>query len=366
MLQRALMIMIAGLLIGCGGHNPSGPKLSPDWQKIKQNSQPFVALPGEYGTPQKLPIAVGGWEDGLYVTRDGLNLYCIYLPVDLFSFYYLGDGDISNFSTYRRGPTFGMDLKTNPIGASEWLHGDILYTSRKSAAEPFGEWQLSNLARPVWSEGAVQIVMTDNRTADIFAYVSNHNSTDNTDNRDILIFRNSGLNPSGVGEALPVPVTTIYQEDNPHIERIDSDNLVLFFDSDRPGGEGALDIWYSMSYDDGATWSEPKPVTSINTDKEQQTPHLFQDKSGTWHLYYANENSSGTLDIWRSRLATAGDWDSWTDHELVIGVGNTYAVGEPTLTEEGDIFFVVVYDAGNQATNTDRFDADPWFLPRKR
>ena len=336
----------------------------PDWDSIKANAVPFVALPNEYETPVKLPLAVGGWEDGLYITRDGLHLYCIYLPADVFSFLYVGDGDISNFSPYRRGPTFGMDLTTNPAGASEWLHGDILYTHRTSVDEPFPEWQLSNLARPVFSEGAVQIVMKNDSTADIFVYTSNHDMVPGKDNVDILMFRDSSLNPSGVGEFLPPPVRTEDQDTNPHIERLDASNLVLFYDSgDRPNAD--VDMWFSTSADDGATWSQPKPVTSLNTELDEQMPHLFPGDAGQWWLYFMGEDSTSMKSgIYRARLGTNGDWNSWTDQELVIGVGNTFAVGEPTLTRDGDIAFVVIYEA-TDGTATDKYDADPWFMPRK-
>ncbi|MDQ7063556.1 MAG: FlgD immunoglobulin-like domain containing protein [candidate division KSB1 bacterium] len=338
----------------------------PDWESIKANARPFVALPDEYETPYKLPMAVGGWEDGIYISRDGLNLYCVYLPVDVFSLIYVGNGDITNFSPYRRGPTFGMDLTTNPIGAKEWLHGDILYSHRNSVTEPFPEWQLSNLARPIWTEGAVQIIMKDDSTADIFAYTSNHDSPPNEDDRDILIFRNSNLNPSGIGEFLAPLANSDFVEDNPHFERLDGQSLVLFFDSDRPGGKGGLDIWYTTSSDDAASWAEPQPATSINTELDNQMPHLFRDSTGQWWLYFMSDDpitlKSG---IYRARQSIPGDWNSWSKPELVIGTGNTFAVGEPTLTSHGDIAFVVVYDADSAATPTDRFDADPWFLPRK-
>ena len=340
----------------------------PDWDTIKANAKPFVALPDEFEAPYKLPIAVGGWEDGLYVTRDGLNLYCIYLPVDAFSFVYAGDGDITNFSAYRRGPTFGMDLTTNPAGASEWLHGDILYTHRNSVDEPFPEWQLSNLARPVFSEGAVQVVMKNDSTADFFVYTSNHDSAPGADDVDILFFRDSSLNPSGVGEFLPPPVRTDQQDTNPHIERLDDSNLVLFYDSgDRfdSGGPVNVDMSFSTSDDDGATWSQPKPLTSLNTAGDDQMPHPFRDDNGQWWLYFMGEDlNTMKSGIYRARQETSGDWDSWTDKELVIGVGNTFAVGEPTLTRYGDIAFVVIYEAAD-GTPTDKYDNDPWVMPRK-
>ena len=40
-------------------------------------------------------------------------------------------------------------------------------------------------------------------------------------------------------------------------------------------------------------------------------------------------------------------------------------VGEPTLTSNGDISFVVIYARPNP-TAFDNFDADVWYLPKKQ
>ena len=97
----------------------------------------------------------------------------------------------------------------------------------------------------------------------------------------------------------------------------------------------------------------------------EHQPHLYQDGSGTWSLYYSAEQSDDRLAIYRVRQSIAGNWDSWTGKELVVGPGNTAGVGEPTLTSKGDISFVVIYE-NPQGTKTDRFDGDPWFLPKKK
>ena len=152
----------------------------PDWPAIKAATAPIVALPNEYGTPFQQPLAVGGWEDGLYISREGLHLYCFYTPIDFWSFTDNG-GEVSNFTPFRWEPDFGMDLVTNQFGFSEWLHSDILTATRNSVDEPFKTWQLSNLARPEHWEGAPYTLMANDTLVDIFAFTSDDTKSGNAD-----------------------------------------------------------------------------------------------------------------------------------------------------------------------------------------
>ena len=337
----------------------------PNWPVVKDAAMPVVAIPSEFTTPYKQSLSVGGWEDGIFISRDGLNLYCLYVPVDLFSLTFFGSSDATHYSSYSRGPTFGMDLITNPVGASEWLQADILYSHRYNAVDSFTTWQISNMANPVYSEGAPQINSDNSSVADLFVFTSNHTAAPDY-SFDIALMRKTAMNPPLQETFLPAPVNTKYKEDNPHIERIDSLNLVLFFDSpDRPNGVGQLDIWCTTSADDGYTWTEPFQVSTLNTANSEQQPHLFKDNTLGWYIYYTGSNpTTGLPEIYRAKQGTAGDWNSWTSNELVIGAGNAYAVGEPTLTKYGDISFVLIYADTVNGTSTDKYDADPWFLPK--
>lgn len=337
----------------------------PNWPLIKSNTTPSVSIPSEFGTPYKQPLSVLGWEDGIFISRDGLDLYCIYVPIDLFSWTFFGPADPTNFSSYLRGPTFGMDLITNPVGASEWLQADILYSHRNTTNDSFLVWGLSNLANPVFSEGAPQHNAINSSTVDLFVTTSNNTPPDYS--TDIVLLKNTSINPSTQGSFLPAPVNTQYKEDNPHIERIDPSNLVLFFDSDdRPGGLGQLDIWYSTSSDNGLTWTNPQQVSSLNTASVgEQQPHLYKDANSVWYIYYTGANAiTGKTEIYRAKQSTPGNWDSWINKESVVGAGNSLAVGEPTLTQNGDLSFVVIYQDTVNGTVTDKYEADPWFLPK--
>jgi hypothetical protein len=335
------------------------------WTQIKNNTQLDIRVTG-YNAPVRQPLSTMGWEDGIYISRDGLDLYCTYVPGDLFS-WTLHNSDPTAFKPYLRGPAFGMDLKTNPVGASSWIHSDILYSHRNSTAETFQSWELSDMARPVFSEGGVCGTDKSGDTYGLFLYTSNDNENgDNPQyNTHFRLFTNISSNPSGISFLPPAPIyNPNYKMDNPHVERIDADNVVLFFDSDNfPGGIGKLDIWYSKSTDNMARWSAPVIVSTINTTDDEMQPHLYYDSGvAKWYLYFTAGNpADGKLGIYRARQQITGNWDSWETKELVIGAGNAAAVGEPSLTDKGDISFVVIYEKANGGVY-DKYEADPWLM----
>lgn len=334
-------------------------KCQPNWPLTKGNTTLQVAIPAEFGTPMMQPLSVNGWEDGIFISRDGLNLYSIYIPADALS--WTSNGAPCVFTPYQKGPTYGMDLATSPTTACPmWLHGDILISSRTSTAVPFPAWTLSNLSGPIFSEGAPQLSMLNSTVSDLVVYTSNQQPPYNT---DIYLIKNSTINPSATGTILAAPVTQTTTEDNPHLERLSANQLVLFFDSpDRVGGVGGLDLWYALTNDNGVTWNSPQQVSTLNTIQNEHQPHLFKDNNNQWWMYYTTPDASGKYAIYRAQQTTINNWDSWGPKQLVLGPGNSAGIGEPTLTQNGDLSFVVVYQDAN-GTPTDKFDADPWFLP---
>ncbi len=332
----------------------------PNWPLTKSNTTVQVGIPAEFGVPVAQPLSVDGWEDGIFISRDGLNLYCIYLPADALS--WSTNGAPCVFAPYQKGPTYGMDLTTSPTTlCPTWLHGDILISSRSATTLAFPSWTLSNLSGAIYSEGAPQFTMLNSTVSDIVVYTSNKLTPYNN---DLYIIRNAGVNPSvTMGTVMPAPVTQTTTEDNPHIERLSATQWVLFFDSpDRAGGVGGLDIWTSISNDDGLTWTVPAQVSTINTGFNEHQPHLYKDNLNQWWLYYTAPDASGKYAIYRCQQTITNNWDSWGTKQLVVGPGNSAGIGEATLTQNGDLSFVVVYQDAN-GTPTDKFDADPWFLP---
>jgi hypothetical protein len=353
---------------GGGGGDSTPPPVVSHWPALRAAIHPQVALTSEFGTPMVQPLAGDGWEDGVAITRDGLQLYALYVPGDLLSFTLAGAPQPQT-SAYLRGPRLGIDLNTMPSGVTgtpPWLHGNLVHAVRASTAASFTAWQLTAMARPVWSEGAPLAQSPISGGWDLFAFTTNQHAPDYK--AHICLARSVAADPALSETAittslLPAPVTTSTSEDNPHVERLDASHLVLFFDSDdRAGTLGARDIWYSTSADDGSSWTTPAQI-SFDDATDQQQPHLWQDGAGTWWLYHSATNPADSkLAIFRAHQTTAGDWQHWDTPQLVIGAGNAEGIGEPTLTTAGDLSFVVITrDPAGTATN--RYDADPWFAP---
>lgn len=335
----------------------------PNWTAIKSNAT-FVVADTSYTTPYLQPINVGGWEDGLYITRDGMHLFSTYIPIDLLSWYndFILNPACFNFTPYFRPPLLGIDTVTNPYACPNYIQSDIIRASRADTSQPFLAWQSSALAMPVTMEGGSQGVLKNADTFDLFVFTRDLGDAQHT---DIYFMKDVPVNPS---QASAVPIlSSTGQEDNPHIERLNDSSLILFFDRDRY-------MHYSKSNDNGNTWQTPVLITNVLNDQAPYDvqPHLWNDGTDWWVYFCADNSNSSKRAIYKSKLQTAGDWNSWGPKQLVVEGGTVTGssgiiagVGEPTLTQWGDLSFVVIYGDLTSGDTTDVFDCDPWFLPRK-
>jgi len=116
------------------------------------------------------------------------------------------------------------------------------------------------------------------------------------------------------------------------------DGRVIYFSSDRRGGEGGLDLWYSERQRDG-TWGRPVNMgEGINTDKDETS--VFLAPSGE-RLIFASKGhfNMGGYDIFRCELEENGTWSQPTN------------IGYP-LNTTGDNTFYVPVNNGLQALYT--------------
>ena len=139
----------------------------------------------------------------------------------------------------------------------------------------------------------------------------------------------------------------------------------MFFDRDRY-------VYYTLSHDNGDTWDKATLIKKILNDKVpyDTQPHLWND-GNDWWVYFCKDNNFGRRSIYKSKQEIKGDWDSWGDAQLVIAPneikgnhGVIFGIGEPTLTTNGELSFVVIYGDVNSDDKTDMLDCDPWFLPK--
>jgi hypothetical protein len=347
-----------------------GQAIETKWDSTKTATLPVVAsaFTTDYDTPYRQPLAAYGWEDGIHISRDGLHLYALYYPGDLLSWtFYFGNnvntrtfcelfGETSFLRSYAN--TYGMDMATNTFGCSHFLNVDILYATRASTSDDFTTWQLSSIARPGFTEGGPYPLFSKTipNQIDVFLF---------TGNNDIWMIRNTSANPANISSAtrLPSPINPAANEfhaDNPHLERLHDQSLLLVYEKYTNGDE--RDFMYAQSFDNGLTWTNPVLLTTLTPRMGKiEHPHLYQEPTGSWHIYF-----SLNCEIYRAKQGIIENWDSWQTPELVIQKGNSPCIGEPSLTVNGDISFAVVYNPLTGNSSTDSYDIDPWYLRRKK
>ncbi len=130
------------------------------------------------------------------------------------------------------------------------------------------------------------------------------------------------------GDPTPLPASINmagYTTTEPSIGHSISDpgKEVLYFVSDRPGGKGGRDIWYSNILAD--SFSHPVNIGSLNTAGEDVTP-FYHSKSGT--LFYSTNG-----------LRTIGGYDVYQARGMRTNWGAPDHMGIPINSGDNDVFY---------------------------
>ncbi len=389
-----LLICCLVFLVSCGdsSNNPPPPTL---WDNIKSNASPAILLGTEFNTPTRIAnVSTLAWEDGMYISDDGLHLFAFYAPISLFKFQqyvnaypYVAPNVCAPITNYIRGTILNgsdfelqlpYDLPDSICNHSNGLvHSEIAHASRASVNDNFSTWSQHAVSTNFVYDGGFS--SADNGDGTYHLVYSQ--STSLNQNDIYWVPNSSSLNPDAVTPVLfPAPINTNMQEDNPHLERINATDLILLFDNHfETGGTGDTHISYSISVDNGTSWGAPSTIATgtINDYTEDLSSHLFMDGANNWWLYFTS-NRDGNVEVWRvqhtnNNLVT--DFDNWnsTSIEKVIAVGSVTGnigtmegIGEPSLTSNGDLYFVVVYCKNpSEQTVFDGCDIDPWVATKK-
>lgn len=168
--------------------------------------------------------------------------------------------------------------------------------------------------------------------------------------------------------ALPAPINLKgYNTTQPSFGKLNN-KTVLFFASNRPGGQGNLDVWYSYVNPDG-TFSEPVNVgKNVNTPDDEITPWFIAERN---QLFFSStyHKGLGGFDIFKSQFKDS----------LFLEPEN---VGYPINSSYNDIYYSVnksknrAYLSSNRigsffehklncCNDIYRFDIEPLTLPPK-
>jgi len=158
--------------------------------------------------------------------------------------------------------------------------------------------------------------------------------SDNRGNTDIWIsqFNGSIWSPA---EEITGEINSGSHEDHASFS---PDGRYIYFSSDRRGGEGGLDLWYSERERDG-TWGKPVNMgDQINTDKDESS--VFIAPTGE-RLIFASKGhfNMGGYDIFRCELQENATWSQPTN------------IGYPLNTTSDNTFYVPINN-GMQALYT--------------
>lgn len=90
---------------------------------------------------------------------------------------------------------------------------------------------------------------------------------------------------------------------------IASDGLTLYFASDRPGGYGGIDLYYTKKDPKTGEWSVPQNLgPTINTKGDEKTPFIHSD-SETLYFSSTGHYGFGAYDIFYARKNEKGEWE---------------------------------------------------------
>lgn len=107
---------------------------------------------------------------------------------------------------------------------------------------------------------------------------------------------------------------------------------LLFFSSDRPGGQGGIDLYYSIKNDEGE-WQRARNLGEVvNTEYNEDGPFIDYDGKT---LYFASTGHKGVggYDLFKAEYDSANQ--SWTE---------PVNLGFPINTPDDDIYFVATKD----------------------
>lgn len=112
-------------------------------------------------------------------------------------------------------------------------------------------------------------------------------------------------------------LNTEFQEITPFLAE---DNRTLFFATNRPGGEGSFDLYYSVRQDESwRSWSQPVNLGPQVNSTGAETSFGYQD-GAEWAYYISSQDSDGYGDVMRVKFKEEIEEDSVEVEEAALPV----------------------------------------------
>jgi len=261
-------------------------KIPPDQEKITPETDllPPVLHSDEYEPPVPVPypVSTAGAEDSAFIMPGGHTLYYWFTPKSQASYAeQLDDGvtgiyvsDKVNGEWQRPERIVLQDPDKQSLEGCAFVQDDIMWFCTVRTGYTGIHWFIANRVNGKW---------TDWEIAD--------------------------FDPEyGVGEL-----------------HFSADGKELYFHSDRPGGKGKYDIWFSKK--ENGKWMPPQNLEIANSPETDGWPSLTQDGNELWF----SSTCKGSPGIFRSRKVNG----QWQEPELII----SQFAAESSVDNDGNIYF---------------------------
>lgn len=119
---------------------------------------------------------------------------------------------------------------------------------------------------------------------------------------------------------------------------VSADGLSIYFDSDRPGGLGAFDIWVATRATTAMTFETPRNLgAAVNSNVSDGLPNISADGLS---LYFCSRRASGSgdMDLWVATRKTTSQTFTAVEN-LGPAINSAYYDGEPSISDDGRYLF---------------------------
>lgn len=138
--------------------------------------------------------------------------------------------------------------------------------------------------------------------------------------------------PAVVGE-----LSTEYQDSTPEVA---ADGLTIWFASNRPGGKGKYDIWFASRPNRSDPWSVPVAIPELNTPDNEGSPAVADSKR-ILVFYSDRSGGAGGRDLYISSRASEND--PWNEPSPLAAINSPEHDSNPYLASGASLLF---FDSG--------------------